>query len=326
MNSQCYRFPEEVDAIGGGVLAVDAAGFAAVDGEAVLERRGRRMGPIELCLELRRRGGRIIAMPDVTVLESEAEQDTETGQALSRSEREGFRDRFGFDPLAPDLEEVRRRHPRSGLLWNVRLHGPPLPFEKYDRRGSMHWQAYQQVEVYRKRADHLTGLVQRLSEGARVLDLGCGDGLFSHLLARQGLEVVGLDPEIAAIEQATETVGRETYAGPKPVFQRGEGSAIPAPDASFGTVAMFDVIEHLPNPVPVLQECRRVLAPGGRLVLSTPAWQYQAWSDPVYHVCEFTMDELVALLTAATDLRITDTGRIGGVYRDLVVVARRDDR
>ena len=313
VGAEAYRFPEEVDTVAGGLLAVDESAFDAAGGPALL--RGQ-LGAVELGLEVRRGGGRCVVVPDVIVADGFSPRPDAAQDAA-------FVERWGFDWRCADLDIVRQRHAGTGLLWNVRLHGRAMPFEKYRHRPAFHFKSYEQVEPFRARADHLASLVAQVTPGGVVLDLGCGDGLFSHLLARRGLEVTGLDPEAAAIEQARkETAGRE-YPGPPPKFAVGRGEAPAVDDGSVATVVMFDVIEHLPNPVAVLRSVGRVLAPGGHLVLSTPAWSYGGWSDPVYHVCEYTEGELIEQIVAASGLEVVTTGMIKGLYRDLVVVARR---
>jgi 2-polyprenyl-3-methyl-5-hydroxy-6-metoxy-1,4-benzoquinol methylase len=329
-----YRFPEEVDAVCGGVVAARAGALNAAAGGAG-ERTARPIGAgelsmVDLCLSIRAAGRRIIAIPHVEV-------EDEFTPAPAAAECAAFRDRWGFDWRAADLDVVRRLHAGTGLLWNVRFHAPPMPFEKYTQRPALHWTSYETVEPYRRRADHLVGLVRRVTVGGgRVLDLGCGDGLFTALMARAGLDATGVDPEQPALDQAARRCAAAAAAAPRaqggaggsleaaaPRFVRGNGEELPCADESIDTVAMFDVIEHLPNPVAVLREVTRVLVPGGHLVISTPCWQFGGSSDAVYHVCEYTMEELVRQVEAGAGMQVVDTGRIGGVYRDLLVVARR---
>ncbi|MHC4990425.1 MAG: class I SAM-dependent methyltransferase, partial [Planctomycetota bacterium] len=156
------------------------------------------------------------------------------------------------------------------------------------------------------------------------LDLGCGDGLFSHLIARRGIPVLGLEPERGAVDLARRLTSDQDYPRETPRFMEAEGGSIPVEAGQVSGVAMFDVIEHLSNPVGVLRECARVLAPGGHLIVTTPAWELGRWSDPDYHVCEYTEAELVDQIQAATALQVVTTGRVGGIYRDVIVVARRD--
>jgi ubiquinone/menaquinone biosynthesis C-methylase UbiE len=313
--SICHRFPVEVDAISGGVLAVAAEHFEAVEGESLCQGE---LGLLTLCLAVRARGGRCLALPSVVAIDSHS-------PSPPLEEEQAFEARFGVDWLAPDLELLPAGSP---LLWNARFQGVALPFEKYETRAAVHWENYAEVEPYRQRADHLVKIVRHFAKGRDpVLDLGCGDGLFTHLVARKGLTATGLDPESTAIEQAREQCSGQRYPGASPSFAQGSAEEMPYADATFRVVFMLDVIEHLPNPVRVLREAARVLQPQGHLLITTPAWQYGAWSDPVYHVDEYSAEELVRQVAAATRHHVplgrADLSTIGGIYRDLVLITQR---
>jgi 2-polyprenyl-3-methyl-5-hydroxy-6-metoxy-1,4-benzoquinol methylase len=310
-----FRFPEEVDAISGGVLAVAAEDFDAVEGASLCDGE---LGALMLCLAIRERGGRCLCLPSVVATDGHS-------PSPSADEERRFEERFGFDWLAPDLETFDEGSP---FLWNPRFQGVALPFEKYDQRQAMHWKSYAEVEVYRKRADHIITLCTQLAgKDEPVLDLGCGDGLFTHLAALKGLRMTGLDPEQTAIEQATQLCAKQNYPAEPPTFELGSGDGLSYEDGSFKLVYMLDVIEHLPNPVTILREAARVIQPGGHLLITTPAWQFGKSSDPTYHVTEYAAEELVRQVAAATrrthPLLTTNLGKIGGVYRDLVLIAQR---
>lgn len=100
----------------------------------------------------------------------------------------------------------------------------------------------------------------------RVLDIGTGTGTNLRLLRDLGYgEVAGLDssPEAARF-------CREKGLGP---VLLGDVTALPFPDGAFALVLATDVIEHVADDRRALAEIRRVLAPGGRLVLTVPAFQ-----------------------------------------------------
>ncbi len=305
-----FRFNEEVDAVIGGAIAIRTQALNGFD--PTLIRCAADM--IEMCLHVRRRGGRVAVSPGVRTTDNSA-------LPTAAGFRTAVNASWGFDPLAPDMDRVRSAHSGTGLLWNIRIHSPQLPFDKYDLRGPMHWKSYQDVEPYRTRADQLAGLVRSLAGTGRIVDVGCGDGLFSWLFARDGAGVIGFDAEPTAIELAG--VQATSAGGPCPSFEVADARALPLPNHSVDVVTMLDVVEHLANPASVLHEASRILRPGGALLVSTPEWQHGASSDPVHHGWEFTLPELIRLVEAAAPLSVAQTGRIGGIYRDLVVIARR---
>jgi SAM-dependent methyltransferase len=131
----------------------------------------------------------------------------------------------------------------------------------------------------------------RLARGKRVLDAGCGAGYGSAELAQTADSVVGLD-------RAPEAIGfaRATYGLPNLWFEQASCDALPHPGGSFDLVVAFEVIEHLDHWREFLLEVRRVLAPAGQLIISTPNKLYYTESrgptgaNP-FHVHEFDFEE-----------------------------------
>lgn len=111
-----------------------------------------------------------------------------------------------------------------------------------------------------------------LRPGDRVLDFGCGSGWSAMMLARMGMEVVGIDIAPAAIEIARETSARGLVDidVPRPRFEVYSGGRIDAPDGHFNAIVVYDAFHHLPNPRTVLGEFHRVLAANSRLGLAEP--------------------------------------------------------
>ncbi|MGE5648485.1 MAG: methyltransferase domain-containing protein [Acidobacteriota bacterium] len=138
----------------------------------------------------------------------------------------------------------------------------------------------------------------RLTAGKRVLDAGCGSGYGSAELARTARAVVALDIAGDAVREA-----RAEYCRPNITHLTASCAALPLADASIDVAVVFEVIEHIPEWQEFLREARRVLVPGGVLVISTPNKDYYAdtrrESGPnPYHVHEFTFDEFASELKA----------------------------
>jgi 2-polyprenyl-6-hydroxyphenyl methylase/3-demethylubiquinone-9 3-methyltransferase len=103
--------------------------------------------------------------------------------------------------------------------------------------------------------------------GACVLDVGCGAGILSEALAREGAEVVALDlaPELIDIAQLhlLESGLKIDYR-----LQSVEALAEEVP-ATFDAITCMEMLEHVPDPASVLRACASMLKPGGKLFMST---------------------------------------------------------
>ena len=144
---------------------------------------------------------------------------------------------------------------------------------------------------------HRYAVTAPLAAGKRVLDAASGEGYGSFLLAREAASVVGVDVSAAAVAHA-----QQRYARPNLRFVAASVVALPLPDASVDLVVSFETIEHLAAQEPMLAEFRRVLTPGGCLVISSPnrpVYNEGGGIDNHYHVRELDRDELAALLVPA---------------------------
>ena len=107
-----------------------------------------------------------------------------------------------------------------------------------------------------------------LGPEARVLDVGCGPGGFLAVLAGIAGHVVGLDIAEEFVAAARETIGRHDLGNAR--VEHGSSESLPFDEGAFDAVVMVDVIHHLERIEPTLDEARRVLAPGGRLLVFEP--------------------------------------------------------
>lgn len=103
-----------------------------------------------------------------------------------------------------------------------------------------------------------------------VLDIGCGDGLFAHVLFADRVDT-GIDPNQVELEHARKL-------GSYDRLLRCNGDAIPVPDNAFGTVFSNSVMEHIPDVDAVLKEAFRVLQPGGAFFMTVPSDRFDEYS------------------------------------------------
>jgi 2-polyprenyl-3-methyl-5-hydroxy-6-metoxy-1,4-benzoquinol methylase len=134
----------------------------------------------------------------------------------------------------------------------------------------------------------------------RLLDFGCGGGSYLVRMREQGWHVTGLDLSTAAVRRVREDLGLPAFEGslPCPALQ----------DRSFDVVTMWQVLEHVHNPMEALRDAHRLLVPGGRLVVTVPnidslsfrlfgAWWYSL--DLPRHLTHFTPSTLYQMIDRA---------------------------
>lgn len=179
------------------------------------------------------------------------------------------------------------------------------PVDHHDPFGRGDYLSIEHVERYRFAA-------ARLAPGTRVLDLACGAGYGTAMLAVHGCVATGVD-----CDPRTVAIAREAF--PSGDFQCADARQLPFADADFDAVVSFETIEHVLDGERFLGELRRVLRAGGRLIASTPNVAYTAHPD--FHVHEYRPAEfftLVERVFGATERRGQYVGlddRLTDLYR-----------
>lgn len=146
------------------------------------------------------------------------------------------------------------------------------------------------------RADGFAGWVfdqMRPHLAGNVLEVGCGHGTYTRLLAGAATSVVALDLEesfVRAAQAATANLDNVSVS----VGDATDDTHV----AEFDTVVMLDVLEHIADDAAVLRKLGRALRPGGRLIVKVPAfgWLHGAVDDAVGHHRRYTRANLSSTL------------------------------
>lgn len=156
---------------------------------------------------------------------------------------------------AQALDQLEVAFREGGGIW---YGDHPLDVDEVMDRMSRHRYDALLVDVY---LAQVPGLLDRLEQGASVLELGCGQGHAARLLARRfpASEVTGLDVSPGAVAAARDRAAAEGLDGVTFV----EGSAADPPAGPWDIVCAFDVVHDLADPHGVLAAVRRVTAPDG---------------------------------------------------------------
>ncbi|HSM51563.1 MAG TPA: class I SAM-dependent methyltransferase [Thermoanaerobaculia bacterium] len=184
-----------------------------------------------------------------------------------------------LDPC-PTREEIRELYPAHYYAGEDDRKFEPLV------EGILRWVA----------ARHAAFWARGLPRGGRVLDVGCGRGVLLGSFLDRGIEAHGLEIGPDAVRGIDPRVGVR-------FADRLEDASFP--EAHFDQILLWHVLEHLPDPRGTLCECRRILRPGGRIVIALPnlascqaRWAGPAWFhlDLPRHLQHFPVHALERLL------------------------------
>lgn len=124
----------------------------------------------------------------------------------------------------------------------------------------------------------------------RVLDVACGPGFLTLAFARRASHVTGVDATEALLDLARREARSRGIENVR--FQTGRAEALDLPDAGFELVSCRAAFHHFPDPAAVLAEMRRVVKPGGRLLvadlLGSEEPEQAAYHDQIERLCDPT--------------------------------------
>ncbi len=181
------------------------------------------------------------------------------------------------------------------------------------------------LKTFRKRFDFLKPFV---GEPGRALDVGCAAGFFLKVLEERGWQCAGVELSPAIAAHARDVYGFENV-------HVGELASAPFAPGSFQLITMWDVVEHVPDPLALLGHAAELLAEDGCLVIETqniasrfarllgPRWQHFKHLEHLYH---FQPDSLRDLLRRAGFEVIEATWRYAGKYVSLGFIRERATR
>ena len=132
-------------------------------------------------------------------------------------------------------------------------------------------------------SDCVPALLDQIGKGARVLDLGTGSGRLLAGLASRAATVIGVDASPALLEEARRRTA-DLAADESIELRLGDMAHLPVQDGEVDTVVANMVLHHLPEPARVFPEIRRVLRPGGTLLIGeflphSEEWMREALAD-----------------------------------------------
>lgn len=171
-----------------------------------------------------------------------------------------------------------------------------LQAEKHDLIDASRFRSEQEYVIHLM---HTAAYAQAsaIAAGKRVLDLGCNTGYGTRILSGSAAEAVGVDVSPSAIAEAC-----KLYGDSRARFEMIDGRRLPFPDGHFDVISCFQVLEHVVDHSAFVRELKRVLAPEGVVLFTTPNAAIRLdpgmtpWNE--FHVREFEPEGLRAALSS----------------------------
>ena len=144
-----------------------------------------------------------------------------------------------------------------------RIEPPPLESDLRAAAESQYFDVYADPSIRAAKVKDLDRAMAtvRLPERFSILEVGCADGYLTEDLIRRGHDALGIEYEVRVARRAQERIGDTVVHGDFLAVELGR---------TFDVVLMFDVLEHLADPVAGLQRAHDVLEPGGVVLVVTP--------------------------------------------------------
>jgi 2-polyprenyl-3-methyl-5-hydroxy-6-metoxy-1,4-benzoquinol methylase len=182
----------------------------------------------------------------------------------------------------------------------------------------------------------ILSFLEDLPVGARILDVGCGNGYLAAQLARKGFSVVGVDSSESGVD-----IAARTYPEVRFCVATAEGDLlVRLGEEPFDAVVSTEVVEHVYDPHEFASACFQALSTGGRFICSTPyhgylknvalavANRFDPHWHPLHvggHIKFWSNATLGALLAEAgfVNVRFRGAGRVPLLWKSIVVAAER---
>lgn len=174
-----------------------------------------------------------------------------------------------------------------------------IEFDKYKKRGAYHWAHLEDpiwmfYNILQKSCyQQIAKLINQTYSDDKILDIGCGDGVLFSLLLKANRKLVGVDLDITGVSLGNIEF-KQRKLTPNPLFIQANTYQLPLQKSQFDIVYSIDTIEHLTQPEKLISEAKRVLKPGGKLIVSTDVASDHGFKDEL-HVHEFSPQELIDL-------------------------------
>lgn len=197
------------------------------------------------------------------------------------------RDYSRYRPPRPTKKSIRWRLQQWALShhWNY----PPHKSSLFGKISS--WPFFLWTKYKRRNLD----LFPWVGQG-KLLDFGCGSGKYLQRMNQRGWQVTGMDISEQAVDVCRQ-LGYEAYVGTEPAQK--------FPAKSFDVVTLWHVLEHVPQPINILQQIHTILTENGQLILALPniasplaRWfgkYWFAWELP-RHLAHFDPDTITKML------------------------------